>query len=353
MKKLMALRIFVLIFVITTLGEADTTGIVVLNKGNLVRLDKGTIDGVVPGSKAIIRRDGELIALINIISVQTSTSIGKIAGSNQNVLKGDRAEFQFDGKIEWSKLKTDESNILRSNSIGKISIENRPADLYQQCSNPRDSYKLSGPKIETLKMGTIVTLLEIIPGAYGEGGFTRFYKVKTNNGNIGFIDSPIKYIEKYGDRGELISIYNSSPYEYECFVEEVDKMIAKYNGFLLQYPNSKYRFYALRALLSLSIYPMQCNISKEDKLRRTVEIHKIYKEILSGFVKSEKKAYVSNIIEREIRNYKNYIINTDMPDYDRGLRTVNKNIVDNLNIQLCPSPFGDNDYPYLERLLYY
>ena len=74
----------------------------------------------------------------------------------------------------------------------------------------------------------------------GESQYTL--KVKKSNGKIVYIDCHhnIDIINTYGEKGELLSIYLSIPYEYEGDIQLVNKDLAKFEAFLKKYPNSSF-----------------------------------------------------------------------------------------------------------------
>lgn len=93
-----------------------------------------------------------------------------------------------------------------------------------------------GNKSPLLK-GEVVEIYNIFPNDL-ESRYTL--KIKTNKGIIGYMLSYVEIINTYGEKGELLSIYLSLPYEYEGDMELLKKDISKLKTFIDNYPNSSF-----------------------------------------------------------------------------------------------------------------
>ncbi|MDA3880261.1 MAG: hypothetical protein PF436_07740 [Prolixibacteraceae bacterium] len=88
-----------------------------------------------------------------------------------------------------------------------------------------------------LKDGEMVEILYLFKNDT-ESKYTL--KIKTNTGKVGYIIPPVKIINIYGERGDLLTLYLSLPYGYEGDKELVRKDIAKFRKFIDKYPNSSF-----------------------------------------------------------------------------------------------------------------
>ncbi len=210
-----------------------------------------------------------------------------------------------------NKPRKDTSDI----AIGKVSITYADVELYQELSTPDPFPYPSGNVIRQLKVGDIVDLLEIYPNDSESRKFT--YKIKTAEGTIGYMMGYYKIIELYGDRGALMSIHLSRPYEYEGDIKMVDEDIAKYRNFIKQYPQSQYKFEALLNIVGLHLYTFQLRLSVNEKYSRFQEIKEIYKTIFKEVIKPELSGQVDRICDEILSNYeKRILLSRDIDDFN-------------------------------------
>lgn len=199
-------------------------------------------------------------------------------------------------------------------AIGKVRITYADVELYQELSTPDPFPYPSGPIIRNFKVGEAVELLKIYPNDSESRKFT--YKIKTADGIIGYMMGYYEIIELYGDRGALMSVHLSRPYEYEGDIKMVDEDIAKYRNFIKQYPQSKFKFEALLNIVGLHLYTFQLRLSANEKYSRFQEIKEIYKSIFKEVIKPELSHQVDVICDEIMANYeKRILLSRDIDDF--------------------------------------
>lgn len=200
-----------------------------------------------------------------------------------------------------------------TDAIGKVSITYRDVELYQELKIDVFPYP-AGAIIRQVKVGEIVELLEIYPNDSESRSYS--YKIKTSDGKVGYMMGAYKIIELYGDRGAIMSIYLSRPYEYEGNTKMVDEDIAKYRNFIKQYPQSKYIIEALQNIVGLHLYTFQVRLSVNEKYSRFQEIKEIYKTIFKEVIKPELSHQVDMICDEIMSNYeKRILLSRDIDDF--------------------------------------
>jgi len=89
-----------------------------------------------------------------------------------------------------------------------------------------------------LAKGEIVDVLNLFENDM-ESKFTC--KIRTGEGESGYVlRTWLEIKEAYGEKGDLLSLYLSLPYEYEGDVEKLNEDISKLKSFIAKYPNSPF-----------------------------------------------------------------------------------------------------------------
>ena len=200
-------------------------------------------------------------------------------------------------------------------AIARVSITYRDVGLYKELSTPDPFSYPSGTVIRHVKVGEMVDILEIYPNDNPSRSYT--YKIKTNDGKVGYMMGSYKIIEFYGDRGAIISIYLSKPYEYEGDIKLVDEDIVKYRNFIKQYPQSRYKIEALQNIVGLHLYTFQVRLSVNEKYSRFQEIKEIYKTIFKEVIKPELSLQVDLICDEIMADYeKRILLSRNIDDFN-------------------------------------
>lgn len=112
MKSVYIARLFnfiVLYFIIgnSILYADNIIGKTVFIKDDMIRLDKGSFDGITVNLFGIVNRENINIALIKIINIQENTSVAKIIESGSEILLDDSVLLGINKKDEWEKTKVE------------------------------------------------------------------------------------------------------------------------------------------------------------------------------------------------------------------------------------------------------
>ncbi len=128
-----------------------------------------------------------------------------------------------------------------------------------------------GQKLADLAEGTTVGIISAFPND-SESRYTL--KVKVEGGLTGYMVASC-FLPKIqcGDRGAILSIHLSRPYEFEGDIDEVDKLIEKYQTFTKRFPESRYVPESLMNIALLDIYALQF-VDKAEKTDRVIRILK-------------------------------------------------------------------------------
>ena len=190
-----------------------------------------------------------------------------------------------------------------------------------------------GNTIATLRKGEKIEVLKIFPNN-SDSRYTL--KIKTENGKTGYIlCDAVKLLKAKGDRSALISIYLSLSYEYECWIEDVDRDINKFNEFVKKFPRSQLAPRALVEIIGLNIYCLQCPLSYKEKEARLNNIKKICKMALGVYNTSKWKENIKGF-EDFITQFKQELCRTEIdPQIYGKLITFKKNLM-----EIVPSPFN-------------
>jgi hypothetical protein len=98
--------------------------------------------------------------------------------------------------------------------------------------------------------------------------FREMLQIRTRDGKVGYVFSgTFRLVETFGDRGAILAIHMSAPYEYECHVESVREMRGFYADFLEVFPQSPYGPEARLAIVRLDGYLLQCDLPPEENNR--------------------------------------------------------------------------------------
>ena len=111
-----------------------------------------------------------------------------------------------------------------------ITMDTSIGNTYYPAGSPigKESYLVEGEHVE---------IYNIFPND-SESKYTL--KIKTNKGIVGYVRAYVDLINTYGEKGDLLSIYLSLPYEYEGNMERVKEDISKFKAFIDKYPNSSF-----------------------------------------------------------------------------------------------------------------
>ena len=255
--------------------------------------------------------------------------------------KNENRSAKIDYPVQTDNLnqKNTSTQLLQSPEvIGKIRITNN-VDIYQNCISNGSFGDLSGPIIGKIIANEEVDLLDLM----STGGLRPpyFQKIRTQKRIIGWVHAYFKKIEFYGDKGAITLVDISQPYEFECSLGAVDKMIKKYEGFVLNYPNSNYKLYALSKMAWLYRYTLQCPISAEEKYKSIVRIKDIYKKFLEEIFKADNHYIAKKIFDETMTQYSNNVLNLQNYNAYEGFDLYKRIFLDNLIDELCLSPYGN------------
>ena len=227
-------------------------------------------------------------------------------------------------------------------AIGKVCISYGKSELHKSISRAKGWPELVQPMNVIVEKGDIIDLLEIIPTGL-ESPF--YYKLRTRRGDVGYAQTWLEPMESYNDRGAFLFIYLQTPYEYECQVEEVDKMILKYNKFINGYPKSIYVPNALKSIAGLHRYTLQCRQPESMKQERIEKINKIYCILLTEIFNKENATRASDILNKFKLKAPND--GQGMDRYDEyqfyTFKNYTSTIIDSLVANIFPDPFDPKE----------
>lgn len=334
----MSKKIILIIFIFICLSDLlaqDIFGRIQLINENIIKINKGSNNGIFINNQVIITRNDDLKGLAIVIEVENEDCIAKVIKNESNINIGDMAEFFNKYYIDWEILKSNYQ--INNDPIGKVSIAYHSIELFKNCEFDQYSYELRNKTDRILNIGETVDLIDVIPND-SESRF--FYKIRTKNGDIGYIKPGIKIIEPYNERGRILFIDISEPYEFECNIQEVNSMIDKYKKFNLKYPNSVYTFYALRKLVFLNLYPIQCEQAINEKISRLNIIDKLYNEMISKYVEKDSRERIMTEYICLMKEIKRNLSNNRTTEPFSIFSEINNSILKNIDLQQCRSPYG-------------
>lgn len=227
-------------------------------------------------------------------------------------------------------------------SIGKVRISYGKSELHGSISRVKGWPELVQPMNILVEKGDVVELVEIVPTGL-ESPF--YYKIKTMRGDVGYAQTWLEPIESYSDRGAFLFVYLQTPYEYECQVEEVDKMILKYNKFINECPKSIYVPNALESIAGLHRYTLQCRQPESRKQERIEKINKIYSILLTEIFKKENAMRAVAILNKFKLEAPG--AGPRMDRYDEyqfySFKNYTSTIIDSLVANIFPDPFDPKE----------
>ena len=227
-------------------------------------------------------------------------------------------------------------------AIGKVRISYGKSELHKSISEVKGWPELVQPMNIIVEKGDVIDLVEIIPTGL-ESPF--YYKLKTMRGDVGYAQTWLEPIESYSDRGAYLFVYLQTPYEYECQVEEVDKMIMKYNKFINEYPKSIYVPNALESIAGLHRYTLQCRQPESMKQQRIEKINKIYSILLTVIFNKENATRASDILNKF--ELKAPSAGQSLDRYDEyqfyTFKNYTSTIIDSLMANIFPDPFDPKE----------
>jgi hypothetical protein len=169
-----------------------------------------------------------------------------------------------------------------------------------------------GKIIGTVQPGDTIELLKVFENGT-ESKYT--YKIKTAKGTTGYIlPRGFNITEVVGDKGAILSVHLSRPYEFEGNIQAVDEMIGKYEKFIKDYPDSEFVPEAVVNIVGLNLYA-----SRTDKV--IMLLNKLY---ANTKISDNAKTAVNELI-KYISEYQNEIIGKkiDYKIYDEVIRRQN------------------------------
>jgi len=196
----------------------------------------------------------------------------------------------------WPQIERKAPNIVTKDYIGEAKSTCN-AEMYRDISA---DFFPAGPLLGSLQIGQIVTLLNIYPND-GESRFS--YKVQTADGSLGYSRVRLQLLEPLSERGEMISLHLSDPYEYEGDLKAVDKDIQRYSSFIERHPTSIYVPEALLKIASLHCYVLQFPLPTEEKQIRTNEIKNTYKRLFIALFQPKHMDKVSSQFDTVMADY--------------------------------------------------
>ncbi len=127
-----------------------------------------------------------------------------------------------------------------------------------------------------LKPGDEVELIETI---FNDTECSYTFKIKTKEGVEGYVLKPdVSILSFVGDKGAILDIHISKPYEFEGDVIEIDRFIDQYLNFALTFPGGKYRSEALLTACFLDAYAIDPQL---EDAKKSMRIDRIYNNLLN------------------------------------------------------------------------
>jgi len=127
-----------------------------------------------------------------------------------------------------------------------------------------------GKNIGTVQPGETIELLKVFENGT-ESKYT--YKIKTARGTTGYIlPQGFNITEVVGDKGAILSVHLSRPYEFEGDVQAVDELIGKYEKFIQDYTGSEFIPEALVNIIGLHLYTLQTQVNKRERMDKILNL---------------------------------------------------------------------------------
>lgn len=113
-------------------ASSDILCKVVLTNENIIRIDKGSFSGITSDLSGIVKRNGEYIALIKLISVQENTSVAKLIEKSADILIDDEVILGLGKDEEWKNAKIEK----------KVNSLKREASIYYRQKKYNKAFQL-------------------------------------------------------------------------------------------------------------------------------------------------------------------------------------------------------------------